>query len=244
MAKKKRYKKKSSKCPEPFNTLIDIAAGLTMGAVANHMEKKYRYTAKGKINPYAVSAMKMAAGRMNTTEDILRTGAILGAMGSFDVEADGVPSSRSYRPEDPVFRQIRETKVNDNRYAWRLNCEDGSPYGVYPDNYETKAEYNTALHVAKSGKQEDITVSEKSAPISQAPKKDDQKQYVFCRVSRLDNGANEYYLSKTNSIRVGETVTVPTGNGFSQGVVLSVEIHTECDAPQAPNETQWIISPT
>ena len=50
MAKRRRSSKKSSKCPEPFNTLIDIAAGLTMGAVANHMEKKYNYSKKGKIN--------------------------------------------------------------------------------------------------------------------------------------------------------------------------------------------------
>lgn len=45
---KKKYKRKSSKCPEPFNTLIDIAAGVTMGAVADHMEKKYHYSAKAK----------------------------------------------------------------------------------------------------------------------------------------------------------------------------------------------------
>lgn len=132
---KRRKNKKSSKCPEPFNTLIDIAGGIAMGAVASHMEKKYNYSKKGKVNPYAVSAMGIASGRMKSTEDILRTGAILGAMGSFDVEADEAPSYRPYVPEDPVFRDIRETRVNDNRYAWRLNCEDGSSYGISPYDY-------------------------------------------------------------------------------------------------------------
>ena len=47
----KRRKKKSKKCPEPFNTLIDLAAGLTMGAIADHMEKKYHYTKKAKSIP-------------------------------------------------------------------------------------------------------------------------------------------------------------------------------------------------
>lgn len=32
-------RKKRSKCPEPFNTLIDIAAGATMHAIADKMEK-------------------------------------------------------------------------------------------------------------------------------------------------------------------------------------------------------------
>ena len=39
MAKRKKSRK-SSKCPEPLNTLIDIAGGIAMGAVASHMEKK------------------------------------------------------------------------------------------------------------------------------------------------------------------------------------------------------------
>ena len=33
----------------------------------------------------------------------------------------------------------------DNRYAWRLNCEDGSAYGIDPNDYETRDEYNEAL---------------------------------------------------------------------------------------------------
>ncbi len=39
MAKHKKYKR-SSKCPEPFNTLIDIAGGIAMNAIANKMEGK------------------------------------------------------------------------------------------------------------------------------------------------------------------------------------------------------------
>lgn len=236
---KKKYKRKSSKCPEPFNTLIDIAAGITMGAVADHMEKKYHYSAKGKINPYAVSAMGLASGKMNSTEDILRTGAFLGAMESFDVEADGVPSSHSYIPEDPVFRQIREAKVNDNRYAWRLNCEDGSAYGVSPYNYETRAAYNEALKAAKGGFTQSPDASCAEQPMSQATV-DDGQQYIYCRVSRLDNGANEYYLSETNEIKVGDSVQVPTENGTASGIVIAVELHTASTAPQPPEKTPWI----
>lgn len=144
-----RRGKKSGKCPEPFNTLIDLAGGLTMGAIAKHMEKKYHYTKKGKINPYAASAFGIASGRMKTTEDILRVGGFLGAMGSFDVEADEPYTPNPYILDDPIFDEISEVKVNDNRYAWRLNCADGTPYGVDPQDYETRDEYNAAIQRVK-----------------------------------------------------------------------------------------------
>lgn len=237
MAKRRRSSKRSSKCPEPLNTLIDIAAGLTMGAVASHMEKKYNYSKKGKINPYAVSAAKMAAGRMNSTEDILRTGAFLGAMGSFNVEADDVPSCKPYVPEDPVFSQIRETKVNDNRYAWRLNCEDGSAYGISPYDYETRAAYHQALVNARK---DNTVTTEAPAPEVKETAPTSQMQHQFVRVSRLDNGANQYYLADGIMVKVGDEVTVPTETGTAQGIVLAVETHSATTAPVPPETTLGI----
>ena len=106
MAKRRKYKK-SSKCPEPFNTLLDIAGGIAMNAIANKMEKKYHYSQKGKINPYKVSAFKIGTGGFNSTEDIVRTGAFLGTIGSFDAESDtSYPKHKmiNVTPEDPIFR--------------------------------------------------------------------------------------------------------------------------------------------
>ncbi len=40
MAKKRRTYKKSSKCPEPFNTLIDLTGAVTIGAFVKHKVKK------------------------------------------------------------------------------------------------------------------------------------------------------------------------------------------------------------
>ena len=211
-----------------------------MGIVADHMESKYHYSKKGKINPYAVSAFGISSGRIKSTEDLIRTGAFLGAMGSFDVDADDeyVPVGHRYAPEDPVFRQIRNPKINDNRYAWRLNCEDGSAYGVSPYGYETRVEYNEALKAAKECA-EDVVETHEPEPHTTAVV-DDGWQYIFCRVSRLDNGANEYYLSATNDIKVGDTVRVPTESGTARGIVISVELHTASNAPQPPETMQWI----
>ncbi len=102
MSKRKKSsskRKKSSKCPEPLNSMIDLAAGLTMAAIAGSKEKKHNYSVRGKINPYAATAVGMATGRIKNTEDIIRTGAILGAMGSFDDDdacADPLHSTGSF----------------------------------------------------------------------------------------------------------------------------------------------------
>lgn len=239
MAKRKKSRK-SSKCPEPLNTLIDIAGGIAMGAVASHMEKKYNYSKKGKINPYAASAMGIASGRMKSTEDILRTGAVLGAMGSFDVEADDAPAYRPYIPEDPVFREIRETRLNDNRYAWRLNCEDGSAYGISPYDYETRDDYNAAITRIKNGHSDDTHEVESVCPSTSSPSRNNV-WHLYLRVSRLDNGNNQYYRTDDDTIKVGDMVTVPTESGDASGVVIAVEHYSTENAPTAVDETQWVL---
>lgn len=138
-----------------------------MGAVADHMEKKYHYKKKSKINLYAASAFGLASGRMKSTEDILRTGAFLGAMGSFDVDTCDPDTPRSYISDDPIFQDLSEAKVNDNRYAWRLNSEDGSAYGIDPQNYATRDAYHAALHSAKAATQPDEDITDSSPAFSE-----------------------------------------------------------------------------
>ena len=236
---KRRRRKHSSKCPEPFNTLLDLAGGFAMGAVASHMEKKCNYSKKGKINPYSVSALGIATGRMKTTEDIIRTGATLGAMGLFDVDSDDTYSHSTRKPDDSVFQQIREPKRNDNRYAWRLNCEDGSSYGISPYDYETRSEYSEAIQNAKQCNQQRKNTKQ-SMMTGSARLDGSEVQFLFVRVSRLDNGANQYFLSNQNDLCIGETVQVPTGNGTASGIIIGLEWYTRSNAPQPVDDTPWL----
>ena len=112
-------------------------------------------------------------------------------------------------------------------------------YLASPYNYETRAAYNEALKAAKGGFTQSPDASCAEQPTSQAAV-DDGQQYIYCRVSRLDNGANEYYLSETNEIKVGDSVQVPTENGTASGIVIAVELHTASMAPQPPEKTPWI----
>ncbi len=204
-----------------------------MNAVANHMEKKYHYEAKGKINPYRVSAIGIASGRMKTTGDLMRTGAYLGAKGSFNVTTDPPGLDPNTYPresdvivsDDPLLNAISDT-VNDNRYAWRLNCESGWEYGIDPEDYETREEYNLALSMVKQ--------NEEIEQVDEAVIEDDEEdmdrytaenvwKHVHCSISRLDNGKTEAFWIDNPDVKVGDVVDVITEAGPVQGVVVLVE---------------------
>lgn len=141
MARKRRKgKRKSTKCPEPFGTLIDLFAGAIMNMIANRMERKYHYRKRGVPNPYRASAIGLSKGRLRKTEDIIRLGGFLGAMGAFEPD-DTVTNSDTYTSKTSVSSSAE----NNNKYAWRSNCRDGNAYGIYPDDYEMVEAYNKAL---------------------------------------------------------------------------------------------------
>lgn len=225
---KRGGKKSSSKCPEPFNTLIDLAGGAAMAAIANKMEKKHQYRKRGKINPYRASALGISTGRLKSTEDIIRLGGFLGAMGSFDDDDEhDIPEEFLYPFDDSNEYGISQVPPHDNRFAWRLNCEDGSEYGIDPEDYETREEYNDALRIARDEAGVDYEEEDKLGEdfFSQTDGQEsttEQSLCRICRVSLLGNGENELFLTMDEYISPGDMVQV-VGTEGEKGIVLSVE---------------------
>jgi hypothetical protein len=205
MAKRRKsYKRKSSKCPEPINTLIDLSAALTLDYMRSKQRKK-NGAKKNKIDPYAATGVAMGMGKLKSTEDILQFGGILGAMGAFDDE----PSCQYNNIGTNIQKQ------RDNRYAWRLNCEDGSGYGIAPEDYETKAMYDCALQKAKA-----------------AP------HFIYCRVSCLKSGANIYCRTENETWKVGDRVPIMKPDRESEdAIILTVEHYTRETVPIPLEET-------
>lgn len=247
MAKKRR--KKSSKCPEPFNTLIDIAAGITMNAVANKMEEKHHYRKRGVPNPYRASAIGMSMGKLNKTEDVIKLGGFLGAMGSFDPDdtESGHHSSHSssigYHADEPwEFDNMNVSPTtNSNKYAWRMNCEDGSAYGIHPEDYETRQAYNLALANAKNTTVSFESAEDNSKEIIETPDVVIQEKYIYCKISRIDNGENDYFFLGGLDLRVGDFVVVPTDAGQSKAIVIQISSYTADEVPKPIEETKEII---
>lgn len=136
MSKRKRTSKKRERIPV-IDTLIDLAGAATLDYLAAKRRQKYGSKRGNKIDPYEATGIAMGLGMINDTEDIIKLGGVLGAMGAFDDDKDLPINTAAYMAP------------RDNRYAWRLNCEDGSAYGIAPEDYETRDEYNDALRREK-----------------------------------------------------------------------------------------------
>lgn len=227
-----KRRKKSSKCPEPFNTLIDLAAAATLDYIAYKRRQKRGSKKKNKIDPYAAAGIAMGMGKLNSTEDVIRLGGFLGAMGAFDDDNDTNDYS-TYTPSRTSSRKVYQASThkqsNKNRYAWRMNCEHGSAYGISPEDYETRDEYNAALKSAKGYKKVTFTAK----PISQNLKtktsnKIIDSEHLICKVSILDSGQNKFYKTIDSTMKVGDEVLVSLDNDTeSLGIVVSIGI--ECD---------------
>lgn len=93
-----------------FGFLLNMAGS----AALNHFAHKYE--SGNKVNPYAAASTAYSLGQLKSTEDLLKLGGALGAMGAFD--------------------------SNEEEEDARI----GEDYGVYRENFGTHEEYMEALH--------------------------------------------------------------------------------------------------
>lgn len=144
MAKRKKKSNKSDRIPV-IDFLLDIAQAAALDYFAYKRREKLGNKHK-KIDPYEATGIAMGMGLIDDTEDLIRFGGMLGAMGAFDPDEPDDMYQSSYtgsHDSNPFYAP------KDNKYAWRLNCEDGSEYDISPDDYETRDEYHEALHLEK-----------------------------------------------------------------------------------------------
>ncbi len=239
MAKRKKYS--ASKCPEPLNTMIDLAGAIAMGAFTKHQIKKDYFRGCGAESVKAATMVYGMGAMRRGSSGLIALGGLNGINSAIrDIERSEATARRHVSAFDDGI-SFSPYKTNDNRYAWRLNCEDGSAYGVSPEDYETRDAYNMALSKAKGGQPEFIHKEEQvKAPAQENPFKGSPLK--CCRVSRLDNGANEYYLTEDKTIKVGDTITVQNESGISDGVVIGVKNLSEMTEDDLPKESMWILT--
>lgn len=145
MAKRRKKSGKRERIPV-IDFLLDIAQTAMLGYLADKRRQK-RGNKRSKIDPYEATGIAMGMGLIDDTEDLIRFGGMLGAMGAFDPDDPDEVYQSSYagsHDSNPFYAP------KNNKYAWRLNCEDGSEYGISPEDYETRDEYHEALHQEKN----------------------------------------------------------------------------------------------
>ena len=133
----RRYKKqaKSTKCPEPFNTMIDLAAAATLDYIA-HKRKQKHGSSRAKIDPYAAAGVAHGMGKLNTTEDMIQLGGMLGAMGAFDDNEDAMDTVLQYgiSREDYQTRDEYVTALNEARFNSPVNAYEDTTLLCDEDN--------------------------------------------------------------------------------------------------------------
>lgn len=270
MAKRRKKSNKRERIPV-IDFLLDMAQAATLDYIAYKRRQK-RGNKRTKIDPYEATGMAVGMDLIDDTEDLIRFGGMLGAMGAFDPdEPDEVYQSGYAGSHDsnPFYAP------KNNKYAWRLNCEDGSEYGISPENYETRDEYHDALEEAKEeidffvdGDDEvetgfplsedadtelydidAIVTSPSEAFVSSATEADvlkdeyeDDDFHVFIYCKVETTQGTDYYRTENTLIKKGDTVSVPMNGQTMVGKVLSVERHMRFSVPKPVGETWPLLS--
>lgn len=151
MAKRRRGYK-SSKCPEPINTMLDLAGALTLGLYTKHKIKKDFEKGEGEESAKAAGMVFGIGSMRGGSRGIINLGGLIGLNSALkDIErkqnAQCIPSNPPF--VDKVLDAPIAKAPQVKKYLWRNHCEDGSPYGINPSDYETADEYNDALADAK-----------------------------------------------------------------------------------------------
>lgn len=198
--------------------MLDLAGAAVLGAYTRHKILKDYEQGEGEESTKAAMLVHGAGALRHGGDGLISLGGLYGvssALKAIEKQERCEMTGEKVAIAEPA---IPAPFKSHNHYAWRLNCEDGSAYGVSPDDYETKADYNAALAHARMRCPE-----ESPAAIA----------YRLCRVSRLDNGKNAYYLADTQ-YTVGSRVTLCTEAGTATGIVLSYEEHSVTTMPVSP----------
>lgn len=144
-------RRKSSKCPEPINTLLDVAGAATLGLYVKHKVKKDFENGCGEESAKA-AAMVFGMGSMRRgSQGKINLGGLVGLNSALkDIERQQAASTYDSQPYvSPIEPPIPAIKKPAKTGLWREHCEDGSQYGLYPENFSTADDYADALRSAK-----------------------------------------------------------------------------------------------
>ncbi len=160
-------RRKSSKCPEPINTLLDVAGAATLGLYVKHKVKKDFEKGCGEESAKA-AAMVFGMGSMRRgSQGTINLGGLIGLNSALkDIERqqassciyDNRPYISPIEPPSPAIKKPVKTGL------WREHCEDGSQYGLYPENFATADDYEDALKEAKKSETSHPFVTEMMPP--------------------------------------------------------------------------------
>lgn len=177
MPKRKRNNQ-SSKCPEPINTLLDVAGAATLGMYVKHKVKKDYKTGHGEESAKAAAVVLGIGAMRGGSRGTISLGGLIGlnsaikaierqeamnALGSISSAAQGLE-----KDSGPSY--------SEKAGIWRKHCEDGNDYGINPDDYANADDYADALYAAKAKKRID---NQEIESVIEEKEKDKQDKHLY-----------------------------------------------------------------
>ena len=165
----KRRRKNYSKCPEPLNTLIDILGAVALGTYARHKVKEDYKSGHGEESIKAAALVYGSGALRSGSQGIINLGGLVGVSKGIDdikrMQDDyTAPSSTvnnaSFVPDKETKGQTPNVEKQPGNNRWRKHCEDGTIYGINPENFSSADDYAQALYDAKNLQNEPMHVSE------------------------------------------------------------------------------------
>ena len=143
---------KSSKCPEPINTLLDVAGAATLGLYVKHKVKKDFEHGCGEKSAKAAAMVFGMGSIRGGSRGTINLGGLMGLNSALkDIErqqaASNTYDSQPYvSPIEPPIPAIKKPAKTGLR---REHCEDGSQYNLYTEDFSTADDYADALKAVK-----------------------------------------------------------------------------------------------
>lgn len=144
-------RKKQSKCPEPINALLDLAGAVTLGLYAKNKIKRDFEKGAGEESLAAGTAVFGRGAMRRGSQGIINLGGLIGLnLGLKSIERKQVSNYQYVQVKSKKSNYLDEPKERTSINIWKTTCEDGSSFGLCPDDYSSADDYQDALNNAKN----------------------------------------------------------------------------------------------
>lgn len=248
-----RHKKRKPQKKESLPYLDFFLDLIRIGLLAC-FSKRRRGRKRDKIDPYCATAQAMSAGMINNTEDLLRFGGMLGAMGAFDPDDEDDVDDDDLSPDYDTVSTYRAASHTPRVHPPRQNTRTDSTVCTPPtDVFTTHTAYDPPIPQAKEyshAESQAYAPQDASMPwyaysanCSDAFADDDFHLYTYCHVKLADSGRMAYYRTEDLTLLCGDKVLVPVPSAreVARGEIMNMARHTRFTAPQPVEETYEII---
>ena len=160
---KRKSHKSSASYPNPVDAFLDLAGAVALGVYAKHKLKKDYARGEGEESAKAASIVFGMGAMRHGSAGIVNLGGLIGINSAIkDINRAEALAKTNPEAQYSSHNQASTRKSEANpvtKYTWRQYCEDGSPYGISPNDYQTADDYDEALQAAKSvSDEEDFTI--------------------------------------------------------------------------------------